>query len=98
MPTLYETIVRPIVTEQSSAAYQERTEYTFQVHSDATKPQIRQAIEQLFAVHVTGVWTSNQRGKAKRMGKTAGRKAHWKKAVVTLREGETIDTIDIFEG
>ena len=39
-----------------------------------------------------------RRGKAKRMGKTAGRKAHWKKAVVTLREGETIDTIDIFEG
>jgi large subunit ribosomal protein L23 len=98
MPSLYDTIVRPIVTEQSSAAYQERGEYTFQVHPDATKPDIRQAIEQLFSVHVTGVWTSNQRGKAKRMGKTAGRKAHWKKAVVTLREGETIDTIDIFEG
>ncbi len=98
MPSLYDTIVRPIVTEQSSAAYQERGEYTFQVHSDATKPDIRRAIEQLFQVHVTGVWTSNQRGKAKRMGKTAGRKAHWKKAVVTLREGETIDTIDIFEG
>ena len=75
-----------------------RGEYTFQVHPGATKPDIRRAIEQLFAVHVTGVWTSNQRGKAKRMGKTAGRKAHWKKAVVTLREGETIDTIDIFEG
>ncbi|MDQ2932676.1 MAG: 50S ribosomal protein L23 [Gemmatimonadota bacterium] len=98
MPNLYETIVRPIVTEQSSAAYQERGEYTFQVHRDATKPDIRQAIEKLFAVHVTGVWTSNQRGKAKRMGQSAGRKAHWKKAVVTLREGETIDTIDIFEG
>jgi hypothetical protein len=54
-----------------------------------TKPDIRQAIEKLFAVHVTGVWTSNQRGKAKRMGQTAGRKAHWKKAVVTLRAGET---------
>ena len=98
MPTLYETIVRPIVTEQSSAAYQERGEYTFQVHRDATKPDIRRAVEQLFAVHVTGVWTSNQRGKAKRMGQSAGRKAHWKKAVVTLREGETIDTIDSFEG
>jgi large subunit ribosomal protein L23 len=98
MPTLYETIVRPIVTEQSSAAYQERGEYTFQVHRDATKPDIRRAVEQLFAVHVTGVWTSNQRGKAKRMGQSAGRKAHWKKAVVTLRAGETIDTIDIFEG
>jgi large subunit ribosomal protein L23 len=98
MPTLYDTIVRPIVTEKSSEAYQERGEYTFQVHPDATKPDIRRAVEQLFQVHVTGVWTSNQRGKAKRMGKTAGRKAHWKKAVVTLREGETIDTIDIVEG
>ena len=45
MPSLYDTIVRPIVTEQSSAAYQERGEYTFQVHSDATKPDIRRAIE-----------------------------------------------------
>ena len=98
MSTLHRTIVRPIVTEQSSAAYQERGEYTFQVHRDATKPDIRRAVEQLFAVHVTGVWTSNQRGKAKRMGQSAGRKAHWKKAVVTLRAGETIDTIDIFEG
>ena len=98
MPTLYETIVRPIVTEQSSAAYQERGEYTFQVHRDATKPDIRPAIEKLFGVHVTGGWTWNQHGKAKRMGQTAGRKAHWKKAVVTLREGETIDTIDLFEG
>ncbi len=49
MPTLYRKIVRPIVTEQSSAAYQERGEYTFQVHPDATKPEIRRAIEQLFA-------------------------------------------------
>jgi large subunit ribosomal protein L23 len=44
---------------------------------------------------VTGVWTSNQRGKEKRMGKTVGRRPNWKKAIVTLREG---DTIEIFEG
>ena len=47
MPTLYQTIVRPIVTEQSSMAYQERGEYTFEVHPDATKPAIRQAVESL---------------------------------------------------
>ena len=95
MPTLHQTIVRPLITEKSSAAYQDRAEYTFEVHPDATKPQIRSAVEQLFGVKVTGVWTSNVRGKEKRMGKTVGRRPNWKKAIVKLREG---DTIEIFEG
>ena len=95
MSSLHRTIVRPIVTEQSSAAYQERGEYTFRVASDATKTTIRNAIEQLFGVKVTGVWTSNQRGKSRRVGQQVGRRPHWKKAVVKLRDG---DTIDIFEG
>lgn len=95
MPTLHRTIVRPLITEKSSAAYQARGEYTFEVHRDATKTQIRSAIEQLFGVKVTGVWTMNVRGKDRRMGKTAGRRPNWKKAIVTLREG---DTIEIFEG
>ena len=95
MSSLHRTIVRPIVTEQSSAAYQERGEYTFRVASDATKTSIRAAVEKLFGVKVTGVWTSNQRGKTRRVGQDIGRRPHWKKAVVKLRDG---DTIDIFEG
>ena len=95
MPTIHRTIVRPLITEKSSAAYQDRGEYTFEVHPDATKPQIRTAIETLFGVKVTGVWTLNVRGKEKRMGKTVGRRPNWKKAIVKLREG---DTIEIFEG
>ena len=95
MSSLHRTIVRPILTEQSSAAYQERGEYTFRVASDATKTTIKSAIEQLFGVKVTGVWTSNQRGKARRVGQQIGRRPHWKKAVVKLKDG---DTIDIFEG
>jgi large subunit ribosomal protein L23 len=95
MPTLHRIIVRPLITEKSSAAYQDRGEYTFEVHPDASKPQIRGAIEQLFGVKVTGVWTSNVRGKEKRMGKTVGSRPNWKKAIVKLREG---DTIEIFEG
>jgi large subunit ribosomal protein L23 len=95
MPTLYRTIVRPLITEKSSAAYQERGEYAFEVHPDASKPEIRAAIEQLFGVKVRGVWTSNQRGKEKRMGKNVGRRPNWKKAIVKLAEG---DTIPIFEG
>jgi large subunit ribosomal protein L23 len=94
MPTLHRTIVRPIVTERSSQAYQDRGEYHFEVAPDANKYAIRQAVEQLFGVKVAEVWTSNQRGKTKRMGKTAGRRHHWKKAIVTLREGR----IEIFEG
>ena len=95
MSSLYRTIVRPIVTEKSSVAYQERGEYTFEVAPDANKTVIKNAVEQLFGVKVTGVWTSNQRGKVRRVGKTAGNRPNWKKAIVKLREG---DTIEIFEG
>ena len=101
MPSIYQTIVRPIITEKTSAAYQEsaergQLEYYFEVHPDANKTAIKQAVEQLFGVKVVGVWTSNQRGKAKRMGKTVGRRPHWKKAIVRLAEGDKIEPI--FEG
>ena len=95
MPTLHRTIIRPLVTEKSSAAYQDRGEYTFAVHPEASKPAIRTAIETLFGVTVTGVWTAQHRGKERRMGRTSGRRSHWKKAIVTLKAG---DTIEIFEG
>ena len=95
MPTKHQTIVRPHITEKTSAAYQDRGEYTFEVHPDASKPEIRNAIEQLFGVKVTGVWTSNHRGGEKRMGRSVGRQPNWKKAIVKLREG---DSIAIFEG
>ncbi|MEX1187297.1 MAG: 50S ribosomal protein L23 [Gemmatimonadaceae bacterium] len=95
MSTVHRTIVRPVVTEKSSAAYQSRGEYTFEVASGTNKNAIKTAIESLFGVKVTGVWTSNRRGKARRVGTTTGRRPHWKKAIVTLQEG---DTIEIFEG
>lgn len=95
MSTLYRTVVRPVVTEKTSAAYQSRGEYVFEVASDATKPAIRSAIEKLFGVKVAGINTMNVRGKVRRVGKTAGTRPNWKKAIVTLREG---DKIEIFEG
>jgi large subunit ribosomal protein L23 len=93
MPTVHRTIVRPIITEKTSAAYQNRGEYAFEVHPEATKTQIRAAIEQLFAVKVTNIWTMNVRGKDKRVGATraTGRQPNWKKAIVTLREGDKIE-------
>ena len=95
MATIHRTIVRPIITERSSAAYQDRGEYTFEVAPGATKFAIKEAIERLFGVKVTGVWTSNARGKARRVGQSIGRRPHTKKAIVTLRDG---DSIAIFEG
>src|SRR5215475_13795088 len=63
MPELHDTMVRPVVTEKSSAAYGARKEYAFRVHNDATKPQIKAAIEALFKVSVTGVRTMVMRAK-----------------------------------
>jgi len=95
MATMHRTIVRPIITERSSAAYQDRGEYTFEVAPSATKFAIKEAIEVLFGVKVTKVWTMNARGKARRVGQSIGRRPHTKKAIVTLRDG---DSIAIFEG
>src|SRR5438105_3314784 len=95
MPDLHSTIVRPVVTEKSSAAYGARKEYAFRVHSDASKPQIKAAIESLFKVSVTDVRTMIVRAKRRTYGRYAGRRPSWKKAIVTLKEG---DAIEVFEG
>ena len=95
MPELHRTIVAPVVTEKSSAAYAARKEYAFRVLPEATKPQIKAAIETLFKVTVTDVRTLVVRAKRRTRGQTVGRRPSWKKAIVTLKEG---DTIEIFEG
>jgi large subunit ribosomal protein L23 len=95
MASVHNVIVRPLVTEASSAAFQERAEYAFEVHPRATKSAIKAAIEKLFGVKVVAVWTSNQRGADRRVGTSVGRRPDWKKAIVKLREG---DSIAIFEG
>lgn len=87
-------LIRPIVTEKSTALM-EQGKYTFRVPLDATKIQIRQAVEQIFKVKVQAVNTMRYEGKLKRMGRTQGRRSDWKKAVVTLKPGEAIE---LFEG
>lgn len=84
----------PLISEKSYDLASER-KYTFRVDKRATKPQIRQAVEEVFKVGVTAVNTMNVQGKVKRQGATSGRRADWKKAIVTLKEG---DKIDMFEG
>ena len=89
-----EILLAPIVSEKSYSLITDR-KYTFRVHKDAHKTQIRQAVEQLFEVHVESVNVSQVRPKPKRRGPTRGSRPGWKKAIVQVREGETIP---IFEG
>ncbi|MBL8980192.1 MAG: 50S ribosomal protein L23 [Gemmatimonadetes bacterium] len=95
MPSVLETIVRPVVTEKSSAAYQLRKEYAFEVHPEANKYQIREALKQLFGVTATSVRTMQMRRDQVVRGRTKGLTARWKKAIVTLKDGETLP---VFEG
>jgi large subunit ribosomal protein L23 len=95
MPALHEIVVRPVVTEKSSAAYQARKEYAFEVHPTANKYQIRDALQQLFGVTVTAVRTMQMRRNEVSRGRSRGTSARWKKAIVTLKEG---DSIAVFEG
>ena len=95
MPTLFRTIVRPVVTENTSNTYQDRGEYTFEVNPAANKIEIKAAIEKLWpAVKVASVQTMNCRGKSRRVGGSVGRRPNWKKAIVKLREGDTIEIIE----
>ena len=87
-------IIRPIVSEKSYALLA-ANKYTFRVHDSANKTQVRQAIEEIFGVRVTGVRTVWVKPKPKRRGLTKGRTRAWKKAIVQLAPGEQID---LFQG
>jgi large subunit ribosomal protein L23 len=91
----YRIIRRPIVTEKGSTLKDDNNQLVFEVSLDANKPEIRKAVEKIFKVTVLSVRTQNRQGKRKRMGRTTGRRRSWKKALVTLKEG---DRIDFFEG
>ncbi len=90
-----EIILKPIISEKSYDLI-ELNKYTFKVDRKATKPQIRQAIEEIFNVEVEKVNTQNYKGKFKRQGvKSQGYRSDWKKAIVSLKAGHKIE---IFEG
>ncbi|MBX6363544.1 MAG: 50S ribosomal protein L23 [Gemmatimonadetes bacterium] len=90
-----EVIIRPVVTERSTELGDALGAYTFVVAKAANKIEIRRAVEQLFNVKVAGVRTMNVRGKWRRVGRSLGRRPAYKKAIVTLAEGEKID---VYEG
>jgi len=84
-------IIRPIVSEKSLIAMEENNTYTFEVAKEATKPQIAKAIEEIFKVKVMSVNTMNVAGKPRRVRYALGKTKSWKKALVTLKEGDKID-------
>ncbi len=86
----YDTIIAPVITEKSTLA-SEHGKVVFRVASKATKPEIKAAVEALFNVKVTAVNTLNRAGKTKRFRGLEGRQKGYKKAVVTLAEGQSID-------
>ena len=95
MKLAQDIILRPVITEESMAG-QALKKYTFQVAKDATKPEVKAAVEQLFGVKVQKVNTIRVRGHLRRYGRFEGYTASWKKAMVTLTEDSK--TIEFFDG
>ena len=91
----YEILRRPLITEKSTTEKETSNKLVFEVALRANKIEIKHAVEQMFKVNVLDVTTMTMRGKKKRVGRSLGKKSDWKKAVVTLKEGERID---FFEG
>jgi large subunit ribosomal protein L23 len=91
----YDIILRPIVTEKSSLAKEARNQYVFEVARNANKIEIAKAVEQLFKVKVLSVQVMNMEGKARRLGKSSGKRPDWRKAIVKIGPK---DKISFFEG
>ena len=91
----YQIIRRPLITEKGTDLKEHTNQYLFEVARDANKIEIKRAVESLFRVKVLQVRTLSVKGKKKRVGRFVGRTPGWKKAVTTLKEGESIE---FFEG
>ena len=84
-------LLGPHITEKAAIAGEANNQYVFRVATDATKPEIKKAVETLFEVSVDDVRVLNTKGKSKRFGARMGQRKNWKKAYVSVKEGQTID-------
>lgn len=91
MKTIYQVIQRPIISEKSTALAEVAGKYAFEVAVEARKEEIRDAVQQLFSVKVRSVRTMIVHGKVKRTGRFETKRPNWKKAIVTLAEGQKIE-------
>ncbi len=88
---LAQVLVAPIISEKATRIGEKQNQVMFKVLRDATKPEIKAAVEQMFGVQVASVQVLNQKGKTKRFGKTVGRRDHVRKAYVTLQPGQELN-------
>jgi len=95
MKDLSKVIRRPLITERGADLREQSNKYLFEVAPEANKHEIKQAVEHFFGVRVLDVRTQNYRGKIKRLGRFSGKRADWKKAIVTLADEDTIDLFDM---
>ncbi|MBI4375744.1 MAG: 50S ribosomal protein L23 [Elusimicrobia bacterium] len=91
---IYRTIVRPLLTERSTILKERHNQYVFETTLAASKTDIKRAVEGLFKVNVEDVRTMVMPGKFRRYGRGGGQRSDWKKAIVTLREGQKIDVAE----
>jgi large subunit ribosomal protein L23 len=94
MRNIYEVLQGPLLTEKGTLLKEKDNKVLFKVSKNANKIEIKNAVESIFKVKVDRVTTMNCKGKKKRMGKYEGRRSDWKKAVVTLKQGEKLDFIE----
>ncbi|MCK4910822.1 MAG: 50S ribosomal protein L23 [Thermodesulfovibrionales bacterium] len=94
MKSVYQIIKRPLFTEKGAAIKEADNKLLFEVFPGANKAEIKRAVEEIFKVKVDKVATLNVRGKIKAMGRFKGKRADWKKAIVTLKQGENLDLIE----
>lgn len=95
MKNLYDVIRRPLLTEKSTLLKEAQQTLVFEVHRDATKPEIKKAVEALFDTKVADVRVARVHGKVRRQGRYVGRRPDWKKAFVVLKKGEKM--VEFFE-
>ena len=95
MKNLYEVIRRPLITEKTTTARETQNAVCFEVHRDATKPEIKKAVESFFGVKVAEVRVARMHGKVKRQGRYFGQRPDWKKAYVVLKKDEKM--IEFFD-
>jgi large subunit ribosomal protein L23 len=94
MKSHYDVLIGPLLTEKGNILKENNNQILFRVARDANKIEIKKAVEGIFKVKVDNVRTMNCKGKKKRMGRYEGRRSDWKKAIVTLKEGEKLDFIE----
>lgn len=94
MKSLYDVLLAPLLTEKGTVLKEKDNKVMFRVAREANKIEIKRAVEEIFKVKVDRVTTMNCKGKTKRMGRYEGRRPDWKKAIVTLKEGEKLDFIE----